>query len=117
MGRRKLTRVLLESGCDQRVTNKQGETARQIADRKGLKEVVDILDNPPKVIVVSSVDEVDRYGEKPPYIDIVFFFRIMKLRRNSTYMHFILIWFVHRYISLIGECIKYTHVCSSNFLS
>ncbi len=44
MNRRKLTRVLLESGCDSEVTNKQGERAADIARRKGQHEVVKILD-------------------------------------------------------------------------
>lgn len=44
MGRRKLTRILLEAGCDRGVRNKQGETARDIALRKNLSEILDILD-------------------------------------------------------------------------
>ncbi|CAH1116080.1 unnamed protein product [Phaedon cochleariae] len=44
MGRRKLTRILLEAGCDMRVRNKQNETAGDIALRKNLVEILDILD-------------------------------------------------------------------------
>ncbi|KRT81136.1 hypothetical protein AMK59_5779 [Oryctes borbonicus] len=44
MGRRKLTRILLEAGCDKNVRNKQNETARDIALRKDLNEIVSILD-------------------------------------------------------------------------
>lgn len=43
MGRRKLTRVLLESGCDRGMKNKQNETAVEIAARKNLQDVVQIL--------------------------------------------------------------------------
>lgn len=46
MGRRKLTRILLEAGCDKAVRNCQGETARDIAARKGLDEIVQILNTP-----------------------------------------------------------------------
>lgn len=44
MGRRKLTRILLEATCDRGVRNKQGETARDIAMRKNLSEILEILD-------------------------------------------------------------------------
>lgn len=44
MGRRKLTRILLEAGCDKNVRNKQNETAQDIAMRKDLNEIVSILD-------------------------------------------------------------------------
>lgn len=63
MGRRKLTRVLLESGCDMRVRNKQNETAIDIARRKNLGEVVGILINPPRVLnghdkIGTSLDDI-----------------------------------------------------------
>lgn len=45
MGRRKLTRILLEAGCDKTIRNKQAETARDIALRKDLGEIVDILED------------------------------------------------------------------------
>ncbi len=49
MNRRKLTRVLLESGCEPGVRNKQGETAEDIANRKNLTDIVQILrTTPPK---------------------------------------------------------------------
>jgi ankyrin repeat protein len=43
MGRRKLTRILLEIGINQTLRNKQGETALDIALRKNLTEIVSIL--------------------------------------------------------------------------
>lgn len=46
MGRRKLTRILLEAGCDKSLRNQQGETARDIATRKGLTEIISILNTP-----------------------------------------------------------------------
>jgi ankyrin repeat protein len=47
MGRRKLTKILLESGCNPTLKNMQGETAMDIALRKSLKEVQEIIANPP----------------------------------------------------------------------
>ena len=47
MGRRKLTKILLESGCNPTLINMQGETAMDIALRKSLKEVQEIIANPP----------------------------------------------------------------------
>ena len=43
MGRRKLTRILLEAGCDRSLRNKQGETAKDIARRKNLTEILEII--------------------------------------------------------------------------
>lgn len=43
MGRRKLTRILLEAGCDRSLRNKQSETAKDIARRKNLSEILDII--------------------------------------------------------------------------
>ena len=43
MGRRKLTRILLEIGINPALRNKQGETALDIALRKNLAEIVSIL--------------------------------------------------------------------------
>lgn len=45
MGRRKLTRILLEAGCDKHLRNKQGETAKDIATRKDLNEIIHILNS------------------------------------------------------------------------
>ena len=44
MGRKKLTRILVEGGTDTTVRNKQNETAMDIAVRKKLSEVVTILE-------------------------------------------------------------------------
>ena len=60
MGRRKLTRVLLESGCDREMKNKQGETAAEIARRKSLAEIVQILKNTPPSI---SINPSEKYGK------------------------------------------------------
>lgn len=43
MNRRKLTRILLEAGCDKSLENKQGETARDIAERKHLNDIIEIF--------------------------------------------------------------------------
>lgn len=43
MGRRKLTRILLEAGCERGLRNKQSETAKDIARRKNLTEIVEIM--------------------------------------------------------------------------
>lgn len=45
MGRRKLTRILIEAGCDKTIKNAQGETAQDIAIRKNLSEILSILEN------------------------------------------------------------------------
>ena len=50
MGRRKLTKILLESGCDKDAKNKQNETAMDISKRKNLGEIISILQNPPPVL-------------------------------------------------------------------
>lgn len=47
MGRRKLTKILLESGCNPTIKNKQGETAMDIALRKEFKEIQEVIANPP----------------------------------------------------------------------
>lgn len=46
MGRRKLTRILLYAGSSPKICNSQGETARDIAIRKKLPEILQILDTP-----------------------------------------------------------------------
>eukprot|EP00091_Calanus_sinicus_P015752 TRINITY_DN34393_c0_g1_i1.p1 TRINITY_DN34393_c0_g1~~TRINITY_DN34393_c0_g1_i1.p1 ORF type:complete len:103 (-),score=9.04 TRINITY_DN34393_c0_g1_i1:216-503(-) len=43
MGRKKLTKILVESGTDTDIRNKQSETACDIAIRKNLSEIVTIL--------------------------------------------------------------------------
>jgi len=47
MGRRKLTKILLQAGCDPTPRNLQGETAMDIALRKSLLQVQEIIANPP----------------------------------------------------------------------
>ena len=61
MGRRKLTRVLLESGCDREMKNKQSETAAEIAKRKSLAEIVQILKSTPPSV---SINPSEKYGER-----------------------------------------------------
>lgn len=60
MGRRKLTRILYEvcglSGIQ--LKNAQGETARDIALRKNLKTIIEILNEPPTT-VSPATDDVD----------------------------------------------------------
>lgn len=56
MGRRKLTKILLESGCDATLTNMQGETAMDIALKKSFKEVQEMIANPPPTRSRSSHD-------------------------------------------------------------
>lgn len=50
MGRRKLTKILLESGCDKDSKNKQGETSLEISRRKNLVDIITILQNPPPLL-------------------------------------------------------------------
>ena len=50
MGRRKLTKILLESGCDRDSKNKQSETALDISRRKNLVDIMVILQNPPPIL-------------------------------------------------------------------
>lgn len=45
MGRRKLTRILIEASCDEHLHNKQQESAKDIAVRKDLKEIIAIFNN------------------------------------------------------------------------
>ena len=58
MGRRKLTKILLESGCDKESKNKQGETSLEISRRKNLVDIINILQNPPPLL--SQEDRQDQ---------------------------------------------------------
>ena len=58
MGRRKLTKILLESGCDAESKNKQGETSMEISRRKNLVDIINILQNPPPLL--SQEDRQDQ---------------------------------------------------------
>lgn len=58
MGRRKLTKILLESGCDKEAKNKQNETAMDISRRKNLVDIIAILQNPPPIL--SQEDKEDQ---------------------------------------------------------
>ena len=58
MGRRKLTKILLESGCDKESKNKQGETSLEISRRKNLVDIITILQNPPPLL--SQEDRQDQ---------------------------------------------------------
>ena len=62
MGRRKLTRILLESGCDPAAANKQGETSVDISRRKQLGEILAILQQPPPVLQQQELGE----PQQPP---------------------------------------------------
>ena len=54
-----MTRVLLESGCDREMKNKQNETAMEIAKRKNLTEIIQILNSAPSI----SINPSEKYGE------------------------------------------------------
>lgn len=49
MGRRKLTRILLEAGSNQEIKNAQDESPKDIAIRKNLVEIIEILNSPVQV--------------------------------------------------------------------
>ena len=55
MGRRKLTKLLLQAGCDPTLKNQQNETPMDIALRKSFKEVQEIIANPPPLRLQRSV--------------------------------------------------------------
>ena len=57
MGRRKLTKILLESACDKDSKNKQSETAGDISRRKNLVEIIGILQNPPPILSQQDREE------------------------------------------------------------
>ena len=57
MGRRKLTKILLESACDKDSKNKQSETASDISRRKNLVEIIAILQNPPPILSQQDREE------------------------------------------------------------
>lgn len=59
MGRRKLTRILLEAGCDPNRRNKQNERAKDIAIRKDLNEIIEIIDK------TVPINRRDKQKEKP----------------------------------------------------
>lgn len=74
MGRRKLTRIILEAGYSQilQIKNAQDETAREIAARKSLLEITEILDTPAEPVVAhqkpkrgksKAVNQVPEGGE------------------------------------------------------
>ena len=58
MGRLKLTKILLESGCYKDAKNKQGETSMDISRRKNLVDIITILQNPPPLL--SQEDRQDQ---------------------------------------------------------
>ena len=57
MGRRKLTKILLESACDKDSKNKQSETASDISRRKNLVDIIAILQNPPPILSQQDREE------------------------------------------------------------
>ncbi|XP_055706353.1 protein phosphatase 1 regulatory subunit 12A isoform X2 [Phlebotomus papatasi] len=64
MGRRKLTRILIEAGCKQDQKNGQNETPRDIVIRKGLTEILEILNAPPKEAKKSDRDRSSSSSKK-----------------------------------------------------
>ena len=67
MGRRKLTKILVEAGTDTNIRNKQSETALDIAVRKGLGEVVTILECNNIQHIISDLEQGgqgDRSGQE-----------------------------------------------------
>ena len=69
MGKRKLTRVLVEAGVGREVRNNQGETPGDIARRKGMREVegllvVDRLEEPLREIISDLEAGERRRGRK-----------------------------------------------------
>ena len=67
MGRRKLTKILVEAGTDTNIRNKQSETALDIAVRKGLGEVVTILECNNIQNIISDLEQGgqgDRSGQE-----------------------------------------------------
>lgn len=72
MGRRKLTRILFEV-CGMNsllVRNAQGETPRDIAFRKNLKPIIEILNLPPnlRTTTASTSNDVDRLLNEQSYL-------------------------------------------------
>ena len=63
MGRRKLTKILLQAGCDPTLKNQQNETPMDIALRKSFKEVQEIIANPPPLRLQRSVS-MTRFASK-----------------------------------------------------
>ena len=51
MGRKKLTKILVEAGIDTKMLNNQGDTSRNIAERKTFTDVIAILDDRLRLIV------------------------------------------------------------------
>lgn len=66
MGRRKLTHILYEV-CGTNallLRNAQSESPRDIALRKGLKSIIDILNMPPVLSATASIDGIDESSSK-----------------------------------------------------
>jgi hypothetical protein len=60
MGRRKMVRILMETGTvDVSIKNQQGETPVDIAVRKRFSEIVETIRNPPKA-TSASISNGDR---------------------------------------------------------
>lgn len=68
MGRRKLTRILLEAGGSIEIKNAQNETPRDIALRKNLPEILEILDSP---VIVKTPKDRDRSSSNSKSADKV----------------------------------------------
>ncbi|XP_055691196.1 protein phosphatase 1 regulatory subunit 12A [Lutzomyia longipalpis] len=69
MGRRKLTRILIEANSRQDQKNGQNETPRDIVIRKDLKEILDILNAPPKETKKSDRDRSSSSSKKEKKVE------------------------------------------------
>ena len=67
MGRRKLTKLLLEAGSMQ-FQNLQHETPRDIAQRKNLKEILEIMNNYNEKMEKKLIKEAARNSKSPPHL-------------------------------------------------
>lgn len=58
MHRKKLTKILLSSGCNPNIQNNQNETPLNICERKGFQDVMHVIQNPPNILTPMQRDEM-----------------------------------------------------------
>jgi hypothetical protein len=58
MGRKKLTKILLQAGSRLNTKNHQTETPLDISVRKGFNEIIDLFKNPPSIVSPIQRDEI-----------------------------------------------------------